>query len=161
MRNVLAPPPPSEGCRPRRTDPLFAARAHQIDCWATARENLPREPNPRSGHSIHDRGEFDDRTRCRRNSDRPVGGPANNENRSGPKPIVRACGCVPWLPNGAARRLYNFITPKGPRPIEPVPGFLLSPPSAMLRTKSVRRAGGPHSHPQTRSQRRCAASSMS
>ena len=24
--------------------------------------------------------------------------------------------------------LYNFITPKGPRPIEPVPGFLLSIP---------------------------------
>jgi len=30
----------------------------------------------------------------------------------------------------------------------------------MLRTKSVRRAGGPHSHPQTRSQRRCAASNV-
>jgi hypothetical protein len=24
--------------------------------------------------------------------------------------------------------LYNFITPKGPRPIEPVPGILLSIP---------------------------------
>jgi hypothetical protein len=54
---------------------------------------------------IHDRGESEDRTHCCRNSDRPVGGPANNENRFGPKPIVRACGSVPWLPNGAARRL--------------------------------------------------------
>jgi hypothetical protein len=73
------------------------ARCHQIECRATARENLPREPKPRSGRSIHDRGESDDRIRCRRNSDRPVGGPANSENRCGPKPIVRACGSVPGL----------------------------------------------------------------
>ena len=97
--------PSREGCRPRRTDPLFAARAHQIDCWATARENLPREPKPSSGRSIHDRGQSDDRARCRRNSDLPIGGPAESENRFGPKPIARACGSrsVPrqLLPTGA------------------------------------------------------------
>jgi len=90
------------------------ARCHQIDCRATARENLPREPKPRSGRSIHDRGESDDRIRCRRNSDRPVGGPANSENRFGPKPIVRACGSVPGLPNGAAKRLVQLHHSKGP-----------------------------------------------
>ena len=80
-------------------------RRHQIDGWATARENLSCEPKPRSGGSIHDCGESDNRTRCRRNSDRPVGRPAESENRFGPKPIARACGPVPWLPNGAAKRL--------------------------------------------------------
>jgi hypothetical protein len=85
-------------CRPSQPGPC-----HQIDCWPTARENLPREPKPRSGRSIHDRGGSDDRTRCRRNSDRPV--PVGSENRYRPKPIARACGSVPWLPNGAAKRL--------------------------------------------------------
>ena len=76
------------------------ARRHQIDGWATARENHPREPKPRAGRSIHDRGQSDDRTRCRRNSDLPIGGPTESENRFGPKPIARACGSrsVPWRP---------------------------------------------------------------
>jgi len=97
--------PGRRGDRPSRSV-CNPARRHQIDCWSTARENLSREPKPRSGRSIHDRGEqSDDRTRCRRNSDLPVGGPAESENRFEPKPIARACGSrsVPWrpLPNGA------------------------------------------------------------
>jgi hypothetical protein len=84
----------------------FASRARRTRLIVGHRQgDLPREPKPRSGRSIHDRGEPDDRTRCRRNSDRPVGGPARSENRYGPKPIARACGSVPWLPNGAAKRL--------------------------------------------------------
>jgi hypothetical protein len=34
----------------------------------------------------------------------------------------------PDLCPGSLCNLYNLITPKGPRPIEPVPGFLLSIP---------------------------------
>jgi hypothetical protein len=38
---------------------------------------------------------------------------------------VRPCpGCRTEPQSG----LYNFVTPKGPRPIEPVPGILLSIP---------------------------------
>ena len=46
-------------------------------------------------------------------------GPSLSFGRVGPCP-----GCRTEPNNG----LYNFITPKGPRPIEPVPGILLSIP---------------------------------
>jgi len=141
----------TRSCRgPARGPCLFAAWVHQIDCWATARENLPREPSPRSGRSIHDRGESDDRIRCRRNSDRPVGGPANSENRFGPKPIVRACGSVPWLPNGAAKRLVQLDHSKGPPPHRA--GARISAEHTArqccalnpIRTRSMARAGTMH-----------------
>jgi hypothetical protein len=47
-------------------------------------------------------------------------GPSLSFGRVGPCPGCRT------EPQGGG--LYNFITPKGPRPIEPVPGFLLSIP---------------------------------
>jgi hypothetical protein len=46
-------------------------------------------------------------------------GPSVSLGRVGPCP-----GCRAEPQNG----LYNFVTPKGPRPIEPVPGILLSIP---------------------------------
>jgi len=46
-------------------------------------------------------------------------GPSLSFGRVGPCPGCRT------EPQGG---VYNFITPKGPRPIEPVPGFLLSIP---------------------------------
>ena len=46
-------------------------------------------------------------------------GPSLSLGRVGPCP-----GCRTEPQSG----LYNFIIPKGPRPIEPVPGFLLSIP---------------------------------
>jgi hypothetical protein len=46
-------------------------------------------------------------------------GPSLSLGRVGPCP-----GCRTEPQSG----LYNFITPKGPRPIEPVPGLLLSIP---------------------------------
>ena len=46
-------------------------------------------------------------------------GPSLSLGRVGPCP-----GCRTEPQSG----LYNFITPKGPRPIEPVPGILLSIP---------------------------------
>jgi hypothetical protein len=46
-------------------------------------------------------------------------GPSLSFGRVGPCPDCRT------EPQGG---VYNFITPKGPRPIEPVPGFLLSIP---------------------------------
>ena len=45
--------------------------------------------------------------------------PSLSLGRVGPCP-----GCRTEPQNG----LYNFVTPKGPRPIEPVPGILLSIP---------------------------------
>ena len=108
--------------RPRRSCPLrFATRG--IGCYhplqpsqalcsrhvrrpADTPLDAARPLRVRACRSIHDRGESsDDRTCCRRNSDLPVGGPAESENRLGPQPIARACGSVPWLPNGAAKRL--------------------------------------------------------
>ena len=47
-------------------------------------------------------------------------GPSLSFGRVGPCPGCRT------EPQGG---LYNFITPKGPRPIEPVPGFLLEHPA--------------------------------
>ena len=50
-------------------------------------------------------------------------GPSLSLGRVGPDPCPGGlCRTAPH--NG----LYNFITPKGPRPIEPVPGILLSIP---------------------------------
>ena len=46
-------------------------------------------------------------------------GPSLSLGRVGPCP-----GCRAEPQSG----LYNFVTPKGPRPIEPVPGILLSIP---------------------------------
>ena len=46
-------------------------------------------------------------------------GPSLSPGRVGPCP-----GCRTEPQSG----LYNLITPKGPRPIEPVPGFLVSIP---------------------------------
>jgi hypothetical protein len=70
--------------------------------------------------------------RGRRNSDLPIGGPAESEIDSGPSLSLGRVG-PDLCPGGFCRtapnsNLYNFITPTGPRPIEPVPGILLSIP---------------------------------
>lgn len=65
---------------------------------------------------------------CRRNSNRPVGGPAESANRLWPKPMLGRVGPCPGCPTAPNPGLYNFVTRKGPRPIEPVPGILLSIP---------------------------------
>jgi hypothetical protein len=108
------------------------ARRHQMDCWPTARENLPVSRNRAqivvftiaaslmiapavAGTPIY------------LSADPPKAtidsGPSLSLGRVGPDPC----------PGGLCRTephsgLYNFITPKGPRPIEPVPGILLSIP---------------------------------
>ena len=47
---------------------------------------------------------------------------------SGPSVSLGRVGPCPGCRAEPQSGLYNFVTPKGPRPIEPVPGILLSIP---------------------------------
>src|SRR5215472_15859034 len=47
---------------------------------------------------------------------------------SGPSLSLGRVGPCPGCPTEPNTGLYNFVTRKGPRPIEPVPGILLSIP---------------------------------
>ena len=47
---------------------------------------------------------------------------------SGPSLSLGRVGPCPGCPTEPNPGLYNFVTRKGPRPIEPVPGILLSIP---------------------------------
>ena len=99
-------------------------RRHQIDRWPAAREDIPVGRNcvqvvaftiatslmiaPAVAETPLDLS-----------VDPPKAGPSLSLGRVGPCP-----GCRTEPQNG----LYNFITPKGSRPIEPVPGILLRIP---------------------------------
>jgi hypothetical protein len=54
--------------------------------------------------------------------------PPNAKIDSGPSLSLGRVGPCPGCPTEPQTGLYNFITPKGPRPIEPVPGVLLRIP---------------------------------
>ena len=115
------------GGRPSRSV-CNPGRRHQIDCWATTRDNLPVSRNrtqvvsftiaailtiaPAVAGTPLDLSADPPKTRI-------DSGPSLSLGRVGPCP-----GCRTEPQNG----LYNFITPKGPRPIEPVPGILLRIP---------------------------------
>ena len=55
-------------------------------------------------------------------------GPPTTKIDPGPSLSFGRVGACPGCRTEPQGGLYNFITPKGPRPIEPVPGFLLSIP---------------------------------
>jgi hypothetical protein len=54
--------------------------------------------------------------------------PPETKSDSGPSLSFGRVGPCPGCRTEPQSGLYNLVTPKGPRPIEPVPGFLLSIP---------------------------------
>jgi hypothetical protein len=55
-------------------------------------------------------------------------GPSTTKFDAGPSLSFGRVGPCPGCRTEPQSGLYNLITPKGPRPIEPVPGFLVSIP---------------------------------